>query len=211
MTKRRWVMRPTRLRILLGVLAAGACLALPSVASAQAPAQDSVVGSGATELVGTPRFSFEIDARSGPSGENPTGTAGVALILAPQISAQGPVTCLTVTGNRAVIGFRNTLGGFQGVLGAFLEVTDGTPDTLEFVNPWPVPTVCPSSLGLPPGPVVSGDIVVIDAQPFPTSKDECKNGGWRNFPGFKNQGDCVSFVATGGRNAPAINRPNPSQ
>jgi hypothetical protein len=36
----------------------------------------------------------------------------------------------------------------------------------------------------------------------PTSKDQCKNGGWRNFPGFKNQGDCVSFVATGGRNPP---------
>ena len=31
-----------------------------------------------------------------------------------------------------------------------------------------------------------------------TSKDQCKNGGWRNFPGFKNQGGCVSFVATGG-------------
>jgi hypothetical protein len=29
----------------------------------------------------------------------------------------------------------------------------------------------------------------------PTSKDQCKNGGWRNFPQFKNQGDCVSFVA----------------
>jgi hypothetical protein len=38
---------------------------------------------------------------------------------------------------------------------------------------------------------------------LPTSKDQCKNGGWRNFPGFKNQGDCVSFVATGGKNPPA--------
>jgi hypothetical protein len=37
----------------------------------------------------------------------------------------------------------------------------------------------------------------------PTTKEECKNGGWRNFPGFKNQGDCVSFVATGGKNPPA--------
>jgi len=31
-----------------------------------------------------------------------------------------------------------------------------------------------------------------------TSKGQCKNVGWRGF-GFKNQGDCVSFVATGGR------------
>lgn len=32
----------------------------------------------------------------------------------------------------------------------------------------------------------------------PLSKDECKKGGWANFtdPTFKNQGQCVSFVAT---------------
>lgn len=39
--------------------------------------------------------------------------------------------------------------------------------------------------------------------PVPTSKDQCKNGGWRNFPQFKNQGDCVSSVATGGKNPPS--------
>jgi hypothetical protein len=42
---------------------------------------------------------------------------------------------------------------------------------------------------------------------LPASKDECRNGGWRNFPGFKNQGDCVSFVATGGKNPPGKNTP----
>jgi 6-phosphogluconolactonase len=36
----------------------------------------------------------------------------------------------------------------------------------------------------------------------PTTKEQCKNGGWRNFPQFKNQGDCVSFVATNGKNQP---------
>ena len=36
----------------------------------------------------------------------------------------------------------------------------------------------------------------------PTSKDQCKDGGYQKFnnPSFKNQGDCVSFVATHGRN-----------
>jgi hypothetical protein len=38
-----------------------------------------------------------------------------------------------------------------------------------------------------------------------TDKDACKNGGWMNLAdsnghSFKNQGDCVSYVATGGRN-----------
>lgn len=37
---------------------------------------------------------------------------------------------------------------------------------------------------------------------LPTSKDQCKNGGWQSFGVFKNQGDCVSSVATGGRNQP---------
>jgi hypothetical protein len=36
----------------------------------------------------------------------------------------------------------------------------------------------------------------------PTTKDQCKNGGWQSYGIFKNQGDCVSFVATGGKNPP---------
>jgi len=28
----------------------------------------------------------------------------------------------------------------------------------------------------------------------PTNKDQCKNNGWKNYPQFKNQGQCVSFV-----------------
>jgi hypothetical protein len=39
--------------------------------------------------------------------------------------------------------------------------------------------------------------------PLPTSTDQCKNGGWKTFGVFKNQGDCVSFVATKGKNPPS--------
>lgn len=28
----------------------------------------------------------------------------------------------------------------------------------------------------------------------PTSKDECKDGGWQNYPQFQNQGQCVKYV-----------------
>jgi hypothetical protein len=50
---------------------------------------------------------------------------------------------------------------------------------------------------------VNGQLQV-PAPTTPTSKDQCKHGGWKNFtnPAFKNQGDCVSFVATGGKNQP---------
>ncbi len=44
----------------------------------------------------------------------------------------------------------------------------------------------------------------------PTSKAECKKGGWKSFStlGFKNQGDCVSYVATVGKNLPASGKEN---
>jgi hypothetical protein len=38
---------------------------------------------------------------------------------------------------------------------------------------------------------------VFDARLLPTSKAQCKHGGWRNYPQFKNQGDCVRFVNNG--------------
>lgn len=39
--------------------------------------------------------------------------------------------------------------------------------------------------------------------PKPTVKEQCFEDGWKRFKGFKNQGDCVSFVATKGKNPPA--------
>ena len=38
---------------------------------------------------------------------------------------------------------------------------------------------------------------------LPTTKEQCFNGGWQAFKVFRNQGDCVSFVATKGKNPPA--------
>jgi hypothetical protein len=41
------------------------------------------------------------------------------------------------------------------------------------------------------------------APTVPTDKAQCKDGGWKAYGIFKNQGDCVSYVVTGGRNQPA--------
>jgi hypothetical protein len=52
----------------------------------------------------------------------------------------------------------------------------------------------------------SGDDLAFTASfspPLPTSKAQCMNGGWKTYGMFKNQGDCVSFVATGGKNPPS--------
>ena len=58
------------------------------------------------------------------------------------------------------------------------------------------PTQCPfplSGAGFPNS--ANSAFRVTQAPPLPTSKDQCKDGGWRGFGGaFKNQGQCVSFV-----------------
>ena len=51
--------------------------------------------------------------------------------------------------------------------------------------------------------IVSATAIIIPPPDQPTNKKQCKHGGWRSYGDmFKNQGDCVSFVVTGGRNAP---------
>jgi hypothetical protein len=84
-------------------------------------------------------------------------------------------------------------GTLQDVYIIFDEGTDtpatgtvGTPGTVHIDN-------------------ISVNNQVVGSPTSPTTKDECKNGGWQNFnPAFKNQGDCVSFVATGGKNQPGV-------
>jgi hypothetical protein len=76
--------------------------------------------------------------------------------------------------------------------GGRLITIDPATGTFAFVGPGPA--AVGTSLGA---------LAFQDSRCLPTSKDQCKNGGWRDFGVFKNQGDCVSFVATGGKNPPA--------
>ena len=207
-------------RVLAIVGAVTAILLVSSSASvAQTPGEDSAVGEGVAgpgcEIPEncTPFVSFDFTARSGPSGEDPAGTTinHIGGGSAPTFS--GDVTCLSVTGNTAVIG---TFGMFNSVFAGpvadwYLVVDGGGPGSLrdrisiEDVFDSPPPTDCSRSplFRARAYTVAGGDIVVHDAQPLPTAKDECKAGGWRDFGStFKNEGQCVSFVATGGKKQP---------
>ena len=54
-----------------------------------------------------------------------------------------------------------------------------------------------------PGGLGGTDLYITTrAQIFPTTKDDCTKDGWERFGIFKNQGDCVSYVATDGKNKP---------
>jgi hypothetical protein len=186
----------------------------PVASFAQAPTGDSAVGT----LIDPTGQAGQIDATGGPSGENAAGTALFGHVeggLTPRWEFE--VTCLSVTGNTAVIGFTGTYttyvtwGETHPTAGLIRAVDGGGPasgqDTAEFASvtgevngpPIPVPTECSSYPGGypgPHGPIVNseGDLVVTDAPAFPTSRDQCKNGGWSRYGTFSNQGECVRFV-----------------
>jgi hypothetical protein len=191
-----------RRRLLVAVASAAlGSLTAPAVSGAQTVSGDSVVGSGTARFVSPPfeglTVPFEIDVRSGPNGEQPTGsvqllltfTDPTCLVLRPGFEEELPSAAVNVlnplTGTRVVI----QVGG--GALGQFIGTSfSGLSGDCEFRSP---PEVLAE--------VVSGHIEIVDAPPLPTSKQQCLNGGWRQF-GFKNQGGCVSFVAAGGKNPP---------
>jgi hypothetical protein len=177
----------------------GVALAVPVVSSAQVPTQDSVLGRGVA--IGdspTITYDFEIDARSGPGGENPTGHVSFIGSIPNSIIFDGPVTCLSVNGNMAGLNVSTSQFGTVG-----MQITDSP--TGDLIRAIPIPEGAPCSpLGFAVDfTLVSGDIAVADNAPIlPTSREQCQNGGWRSYGVFKNQGDCVSFVATGGKNPP---------
>jgi hypothetical protein len=187
------------MRGILPLFVAGLVCCCPAAAGAQTPTQDSVTGvGGALRPDNGFGVGFDVSASSGPSGESPAGNVLFTQGRFPYFG--GPVTCLAVNGNVATVNLDTD--GFAGIV--TVEVTDSPAgDLMRVAMAHRSPGDC-SALGTAIDlRVTSGDLTVVDAQPFATSKDQCKNGGWRAFGVFKNQGDCVSFVATGGKNPPA--------
>jgi hypothetical protein len=173
-------------RLLATMTVAGMGLVVvPAAANAQVPTQDSATGASGPSM-GVFQF-FDFDATSGPSGADPAGMLVVHLGGGNGPTWRGNVSCLSVSGNTAIIGFGGDYFSelhpsgprFYWVAG-WVRVTDvgpGPGDTFEWVDqmgepypdgdPLPGPTDCSS---FPPGGrqiVLSGpepgDIVVTDA------------------------------------------------
>ncbi len=209
-------------------LALGVLCGLPGVATGQGPTEDSVVGFAFVEpqvcVPITPPYlqclvpdNYYFDAHSGPAGENPRGLAifntGERVGLRQDL---GVVTCLAVHGNKASLGVNFSGLDLDAPHAALVFVEDNGEAGQDRLGVQDLPAgssapfVCPANppAGLSLGPtyaVNSNDpnMTVTDAVRFPTAKDQCKNEGWKSFPGFKNQGQCVSFVPSGGKNAPS--------
>ncbi|MEA2400996.1 MAG: hypothetical protein QOK00_1399 [Thermoleophilaceae bacterium] len=201
-----------RQRMLPVAAVVGAALAFAGVSGAQAPAQDSVVLTGGPAIAGSFTVT-SLNVTSGPSGENPTGQVSYGAFGVMPVSR--PVTCLAVRGNAATINISVPLSRpppFDvGIV--TVAVVDNAPDSFDATVVGRAPTDCSPT---PPivfgGPLTSGDITVVDARPSPTSKADCRTGGWRNFPGFRNRRECIRSVRRQARQAcvserAAIGRP----
>jgi hypothetical protein len=186
-------------RAALVCLVSVTCLSAPSPAfSAPTPRQDSVRGTVTTLGSVNQVIHWQITATSGPSGENPTGRVSAFFEgFGPYLD--GPVTCLSVHDNVAVLQTQDSLMR----LPIAYRITDneglGVPDVVEAAYANPGFSDCrPEFSYIRTDHVTSGDIVVVDVPPLPTSKEECKDGGWRAFGStFSNQGQCVAFVQRG--------------
>lgn len=89
--------------------------------------------------------------------------------------------------------------GVQGATPTPTPLISATPSPIVTATATVTPTPIVSAT-LTPTPIVSFTPTPIVGE-APTSLDQCKNDGWRRFtnPRFKNQGDCVSYVASEGR------------
>jgi hypothetical protein len=204
-----------QLQVVLGL----ALMALVLAPTASGAAQlDKVTATGSAPGC---CLNINISAQSGTSGQNPSGTVSFDIPVPPNIvgpvTFSGPVTCMSVTGpdhgagapgapTTAVLNFQT------GRIVLTVELVDNGGNGadviggIELVDALRAPTDC-SPLDGSPGafttPLTNGRATVFDAPVLPTSKDQCKDGGWRNFGStFKNQGDCVNFVATHGKSPP---------
>jgi hypothetical protein len=118
--------------------------------------------------------------------------AFLAIIRGIMISIDGPVTCLAIGGNTATINVEDH-ATFPGDI-VTVEVVDDQPDTFGAAQFGRSPTDCsPAEFTGIRRTLANGDIAVVDGQPPPTSRDDCRDGRWQTF-GFANQGQCIAFV-----------------
>ena len=166
-------------RIVFSVIA---CLALVLATSGGAganhsqgagPKQDLAAGSGKIERFGT---FVHVNANGNPDGTGANGSFFVRQTLAQlPFDFSGKVTCLLVTGNKAVIGGEVTKndpvtpGGTplnpEPGTGVLIDIRDNgdadVPDTLNFTFRPAPPTVCPNILSHQ-FPIDQGNFIVHD-------------------------------------------------
>jgi hypothetical protein len=184
-------------------LAAAVVLTATPGAVAQSPTRDTLQVTGSAP--GFPNIG--INAEQTGEDVNATGLA----FLQPSVGAimTGRVTCLEVTGpgrgigtpdapTTAVVEFFDIRFGVVTVKVIDNGGTVTNSDTDLFATALG-PACSTENPDLPPFVPFHGFMEAFDAPPpAPTSKEQCKDGGWRAFGElFTSQGQCVAFVQRG--------------
>lgn len=216
--------------VTLGVLGLGsveANAATPSSLAGEALTSRDVTGSQLTG--GCPltdgqeaSFSFSVSGTAtGPfpgtfteSGSFSAPGSGIVDTFSSTFTIKSPSGTVTVTGSKQLVEGTGAavlcMGPFSGndflinllnLPTTYTATIDGTQQTTG-----PAAVTTEGSIG-PSGPLGPPFFLEIFGSggvggPPPTGKAVCKHGGWKSFPQFKNQGDCISFFATGGKNPP---------
>lgn len=197
-------MAPRLPRFLLALVLALASLAVaPGAVTAKPPPPpsflDAATASGDNVVLDDfSVFNIHVEAFSGASGEDPGGLVSFDSIFISE-PVTGPVVCLDVAGSTAVMTVAGPFSSFPGVLAFTVKLVDNGGSGLDRFQYFPVLPEGPQYLDCrsdPPadfGGPLTGRAVVFDAPPPPSSKSECADGGFARF-GFRNQGQCVSYL-----------------
>ncbi len=197
-------MNPHRSHLVL-LIAIFATVIVPAGATASQPPagsqMDTATATGNNLIIDD--FSsteIEIDAHSGPSGENPGGH--VSFVAGGILPISGPVDCLDVSGNTAVMTVAGPFPSAPGFTAFVVRLVDNGGSGLDRFENFPDDPEVPEPIDCRDystpffGGSLIGRAVVTDVDPsvsLPTSKKQCRHGGWAQF-GFKNKRRCIRFV-----------------
>ncbi|MFN8113799.1 MAG: hypothetical protein U0R51_11460 [Solirubrobacterales bacterium] len=137
-----------------------------------------------------------IDASSGPAGEDPRGTVDFVVNGLP---TSGPVSCMEVTGNVAVLEVEGPLLSVPGAFSMIVRLTDNGGAGADRFDWYPVlpevgrdydcETGAPGYFGGP----LAGRAIVRKAPPGPKTKRACRHGAWRDY-GFRSRRHCFKYA-----------------
>ena len=206
-------------------------LAVPGAASAATITVGQKVS--ANEICGTDGIFFQTAVSSGASYTVPDGNWTITswsadgniwggqsslIVLRPSASTPG---AFDVVGESALESLAtsqlNTFSTHIAVRGGDIIGIWGTATTacaagipsaadtfsFKFVSPEPSVGTTLAGFGNAAFSRINVSATLVSQPEVPTSVSDCKHGGWQAFPGFRNQGDCVSFVSTRGKNSPS--------
>ena len=201
------------------LIAAVAACALALAATAGAALEPGVFDPGNT---GCPTSSFSngvlhlakncVSTTNASAGANITGLSGqtfqsasFTLASASQCQGGSPRFDVVTTAGLFFLGCNNVTPTINANGTATYTFTPATLAAAGNQVPFPTGTITALDVLIDvEGTADITNITVNGELQVPTTdvaKDQCKNGGWQNFssPSFKNQGDCVSYFANGGK------------